>query len=140
MIEAPYPEFEELLTAIGEAGQRLSEIEACEGAAGNISVYIGWPIEPRRWFPLVETIPLPQPVPELADRIFLGNRRAEHVARAFIGNARAKRYAASAGESWRFYKSTVYNGRIERDAFWPGLGLLLRGRRRSEWPSSHEQY
>jgi rhamnulose-1-phosphate aldolase len=71
MIEAPYPEFEELLTAIGEAGQRLSEIEACEAAAGNISVYIGWPIEPRRWFPLVETIPLPQPVPELAGRILI---------------------------------------------------------------------
>jgi len=71
MIEAPYPEFEELLTSIGEAGQRLSEIEACEGAAGNISVYIGWNIEPRRRFPLVETIQLPQAVPELANRTFL---------------------------------------------------------------------
>ena len=48
MIEAPYPELDELLTLIGEAGRRCSEIQASEGAAGNISVYIGWPVEPRR--------------------------------------------------------------------------------------------
>jgi len=40
-IEAPFPELVELLLVIGEAGHRLSEIEAIEGAAGNISVYIG---------------------------------------------------------------------------------------------------
>lgn len=71
MIEAPYPEFDELMVLIGEAGQRLSQIEASEGAAGNISLYIGWPVDPRRRFPLVETIPLPQPVPELAGAAFL---------------------------------------------------------------------
>ena len=71
MIEAPYPEFEELLTLIGEAGRRLSEIDASEGAAGNISVYIGWPVDPRRRFPLVETLDLPQPIPELAGKTFL---------------------------------------------------------------------
>ncbi|MDR3573807.1 MAG: class II aldolase/adducin family protein [Anaerolineaceae bacterium] len=71
MIEAPYPEFEELLTSIGEAGLRLSEIQASEGAAGNISVYIGWNVDPRRRFPLVETIQLPQAVPELANKTFL---------------------------------------------------------------------
>jgi rhamnulose-1-phosphate aldolase len=71
MIEPPYPEFEELLISMGEAGQRLSEIEASEGAAGNISVYIGWNIEPRRRFPLVDTIQLPQAVPELAKRAFI---------------------------------------------------------------------
>jgi rhamnulose-1-phosphate aldolase len=51
-IEAPFPELEELLTMIGKAGYRMSEIEATEGAAGNISVCIGWPAEPRRRFPL----------------------------------------------------------------------------------------
>jgi rhamnulose-1-phosphate aldolase len=71
MIEAPYPDFDELLTSIGEAGQRLSEIEASEGAAGNISVYLGWSVEIRRRFPLVETLELPQRVPELAGGIFL---------------------------------------------------------------------
>jgi rhamnulose-1-phosphate aldolase len=66
MLEAPFPELEELITAIGEAGQRLSEIEASEGAAGNISVFLGWPIELRRRFPVAETVELPLAVPELA--------------------------------------------------------------------------
>ena len=48
----PYPDLNELLATIGEAGVRLSGIEASEGAAGNISIYIGWPIEVRRLFPL----------------------------------------------------------------------------------------
>jgi rhamnulose-1-phosphate aldolase len=70
-IEAPYPELAELMTLIGEAGHRLSEIEATEGAAGNISVYLGWPIDPRRTFPQIETIPLPEPCPELTGKAFL---------------------------------------------------------------------
>jgi rhamnulose-1-phosphate aldolase len=71
MIEAPFPELDELLTNIGEAGHRLSEIEASEGAAGNISVYIGWQIEIRRRFPNVEKIELPLAVPELAGAILI---------------------------------------------------------------------
>ncbi len=70
-IEAPYPELDELMVAIGEAGLRMSEIEASEGAAGNISVYIGWDVDPRRKFPRVETIDLPEPIPELANKSFL---------------------------------------------------------------------
>jgi len=70
-IEAPFPELDEFLSAIGEAGRRLSEIEATEGAAGNISVYIGWPVDPRRKFPIAETIDLPEPIPELAGQSFL---------------------------------------------------------------------
>jgi rhamnulose-1-phosphate aldolase len=64
-LETPFPELDELITAIGEAGQHLSQIEAAEGAAGNISVYLGWPIEVRRRFPVVETITLPLEAPEL---------------------------------------------------------------------------
>jgi rhamnulose-1-phosphate aldolase len=70
-VEAPYPELNELMTLIGEAGLRLSQIDASEGAAGNISVYIGWQVDPRRNFPLVETIDLPVCVPELAGGTFL---------------------------------------------------------------------
>jgi rhamnulose-1-phosphate aldolase len=70
-IEAPYPELDELLVMIGETGLRLSEIEATEGAAGNISVYMGWTLEPRRRFPLEETIQLPTTAPALAHRSFL---------------------------------------------------------------------
>lgn len=70
-IEQPYPELEELLALVGEAGQRLSDIDASEGAAGNISVYIGWQLDPRRRFPLVEPLELPVAIPELAGSTFL---------------------------------------------------------------------
>ncbi len=65
-LEAPYPELDEFLAAIGAAGQRVSEIAASEGAAGNISICIGWPIEVRRRFPLAEPIELPLAAPALA--------------------------------------------------------------------------
>ena len=70
-IESPYPELDELLTLVGEAGQRLSDIDASEGAAGNISVYMGWQLDPRRRFPLVEALDLPVAIPELAGGSFL---------------------------------------------------------------------
>ncbi len=71
MLEPPYPELDDLLAMMGDAGQRLSEIDASEGAAGNISVCLRWPVEPRGRFPAVEAIELPQPVPELAGAVFL---------------------------------------------------------------------
>jgi rhamnulose-1-phosphate aldolase len=70
-IEKPYPELDELLAAIGAAGRRVSEIEASEGAAGNISVYLGWPVDPRRRFPIEEALALPRRVPELAGGSFI---------------------------------------------------------------------
>ena len=71
MLEAPYPEINDLFEMMGVAGKRLSEIGACEGAAGNISVCLRWPIEPRTHFPLVSEFELPQSVPELAGTTFL---------------------------------------------------------------------
>ncbi|MEP7359924.1 MAG: rhamnulose-1-phosphate aldolase, partial [Anaerolineales bacterium] len=71
MLEAPYPELADLLEMMGEAGQRLSDIDASEGAAGNISIGVRWPVELRNLFPVVETIRLPQAVPELAGATFL---------------------------------------------------------------------
>lgn len=71
MLEAPFPELDDLLTMMGEAGRHLAEIEASEGAAGNISVCMRWPLEPRSRFPIVNEIELPQPVPELAQAAFL---------------------------------------------------------------------
>ena len=70
-VPPPYPGLGELLTLIGEAGHRLAEIDASEGAAGNISVYVGWPIDPRRRFPVEETLTLPEPLPDLAGGLFL---------------------------------------------------------------------
>ncbi|MEW5720012.1 MAG: class II aldolase/adducin family protein [Chloroflexota bacterium] len=65
-VETPYPELDELMTAIGEAGRRLSDIEASEAAAGNISVFLNWSVDPRRRFPLGAAIELPVTVPALA--------------------------------------------------------------------------
>jgi rhamnulose-1-phosphate aldolase len=59
-LEEPYPDLDELLAAIGEAGLRVSGIQGSEGAAGNISVFVGWPLEVRRRFPLAERVELPQ--------------------------------------------------------------------------------
>ena len=71
MLEAPYPELDDLLAMMGEAGRHLADIEASEGAAGNISVCVRWPVEPRTRFPMVSEIQLPQAVPELAGSTFL---------------------------------------------------------------------
>jgi len=71
MITKPYPSLEGLLRMIGDAGKRMSEIDACEGAAGNISVCLRWDIDVRGLFPVVEKIALPQPVPELAGAIII---------------------------------------------------------------------
>ena len=71
MLTPPFPELDDLLRMMGEAGRHLAEIEASEGAAGNISVCLRWPVEPRSRFPLVQTFPLPQAVPELAGAAFL---------------------------------------------------------------------
>jgi rhamnulose-1-phosphate aldolase len=65
-LDKPYPDLAELLANIGEAGQRLAGINASEGGAGNISLYIGWPLEVRRRFSLAEPFALPQPAPALA--------------------------------------------------------------------------
>jgi rhamnulose-1-phosphate aldolase len=66
MLTPPFPELDDLLHMMGQAGQHLAEIEASEGAAGNISVCLRWPLEPRTRFPVVGEIELPQAVPELA--------------------------------------------------------------------------
>jgi rhamnulose-1-phosphate aldolase len=89
MLKAPYPELADLLKMMGEAGKRLSEIDACEGTAGNISVCVRWPIELRSHFPLMEEIELPQSVPELAGAIFLvsgSGRRLREIIDEPVGN------------------------------------------------------
>lgn len=71
MLNPPYPELDDLLDMVGQAGYHLAEIEASEGAAGNISVCMTWPLEPRTRFPVEETLELPQVVPELAGVSFI---------------------------------------------------------------------
>jgi rhamnulose-1-phosphate aldolase len=55
-----------LVRSMGQAGRRLRELEACEGAAGNISLAIRGPLDVRARFPSAEPIALPSPVPSLA--------------------------------------------------------------------------
>lgn len=71
MLHTPVPQLDDLLTMMGEAGRRLAEIEASEGAAGNLSICLRWSLELHTHFPLVSEIELPQPVPELAGATFL---------------------------------------------------------------------
>jgi rhamnulose-1-phosphate aldolase len=71
MINKPYPSIQDLITMIGDAGKHLSDIGASEGTAGNISVCFSWEFEPREVFSQVETIHLPQRVPELKGMSFL---------------------------------------------------------------------
>ncbi len=56
----------DLLEQIGQAGRRLAEIEASEGAAGNISVCLRQPLMPDALFPNASPFTLPQPAPALA--------------------------------------------------------------------------
>jgi len=88
-LEAPFPEFDELLEMIGEAGARISEINASEGAAGNLSVFMGWQVDPRRKFPVVEEITLPVAVPHLAGGSLLmsgSGRRLREIYRDPLAN------------------------------------------------------
>lgn len=82
-LHAPFPDLDELLAAMGEAGSRICAIDASEAGAGNISVYIGWDVELRRRFPITEEITLPLPAPALAGRTILATgsgRRLRQIA------------------------------------------------------------
>jgi rhamnulose-1-phosphate aldolase len=57
---------DEVLMMIGEAGHHIANINASEGAAGNISVCLREPIDVCSRFPVEEGMRLPQSVPELA--------------------------------------------------------------------------
>ncbi len=70
-LKEPLPTLDEILASIGEGGRRVASIEAGEGAAGNISTYIGWPLEVRRHFPLSEPITLPQLTPHLVGKLVI---------------------------------------------------------------------
>ena len=114
MIEEPFPELDDLLTMMGEAGRHLAEIEASEGAAGNISVCLRWPVEPRTRFPLVEEVALPQAVPELAGATFLvsgSGRRLREIIVEPTANI-ACIVVNEGGRTGRLYSS--YQRRFER--------------------------
>ena len=83
-LDQPFPELDELLASMGEGGRRIAAIDAGEGAAGNISICIGWPVEVRRRFPNPEPIELPVPAAHLAGHTVIvtgSGRRLRDLAR-----------------------------------------------------------
>lgn len=95
----------ELMTQIGEAGRRMVELGASAGAAGNISLYIGWEVEPEAHFPQTEPFALPLPLPELAGRGFLvtgSGRRFRELAQAPEANLAFVRIGADGASAQLF--------------------------------------
>jgi rhamnulose-1-phosphate aldolase len=114
MLEEPYPELDDLLEMMGEAGARLSDIEASEGAAGNISICLGWRVELRTRFPRVEEIELPEPVPELAGMTFLVTGSGRRL-REIIDEPSASIACVVVGASGRIGQMySAYNRRFQR--------------------------
>ncbi|MEI6290859.1 MAG: class II aldolase/adducin family protein, partial [Chloroflexota bacterium] len=60
-----------LLDDMGRAGRQLSEMGACEGAAGNLSICLRSAPDIRGFFTVEDEISLPQAVPGLAGAMFL---------------------------------------------------------------------
>lgn len=79
----------QLLKQMGEAGKRLSEIGATEGAAGNISVCVRETLDVTSFFPQMNVIELPVPAPELTGATLIATgsgRRLREVADAPTAN------------------------------------------------------
>ncbi len=90
----PFPELDELLASMGEAGARISEIDASEAGAGNISLYLGWDLELRHRFPDQEEVALPLPAPSLGGHTVLvtgSGRRLRQIAGDPLANVGALR-------------------------------------------------
>lgn len=106
-IDSSLPSLAELMQRMGEAGQRMAEIGASEGAAGNISLYVAGQLDPGAVFTLAEEIDLPVAAPALAGGSLLvtgSGRRLREVYRrpednlgiihVLPGGARARLYTA----------------------------------------------
>lgn len=111
----PLPGLNELLINIGEAGQRIAAMEASEGAAGNISICLGWPLEVRRRFPMQEDFPLPQVAPALGGHqiIVTGSGRRLRDVQANPGRqfrGRANRARGQNGDAAHFAAPLVRAG------------------------------
>jgi rhamnulose-1-phosphate aldolase len=96
----PFPDLDEVLASMGAAGARISEIDASEAGAGNISAVLGWDLELRRRFPIQEQIELPRPAPALAGHTLLvtgSGRRLRQIAADPLANVGAVRIHPGGG-------------------------------------------
>src|SRR5512138_1430311 len=59
-------DLDHLLYQLGQAGKRLSDIGAAEGAAGNLSICLREPVDVAVRFPHKQRVDLPVSVPDLA--------------------------------------------------------------------------
>lgn len=86
----PKPIFlDQILYQLGEAGKRLAEMGAAEGAAGNISVCLRAPLDVSGMFPQAETMELPHHSPELAGMMLIvsgSGRRLRDIADSPLSN------------------------------------------------------
>src|SRR6266542_214481 len=83
---------EQLLKEMGEVGNRLSEVGATEGAAGNLSICMRETLEVREYFPQMKEIDLPTPAPDLAGATVIATgsgRRLRDIADAPTANLAA---------------------------------------------------
>ncbi|HMR99749.1 MAG TPA: class II aldolase/adducin family protein [Anaerolineales bacterium] len=82
-------EIDTILYHLGQAGSRLAEIGAAEGAAGNISVCLRKPLDAGAQFHQEQDIELPHAVPELAGMMLIvsgSGRRLREIAESPLGN------------------------------------------------------
>ncbi len=89
MTESNALRLDQILYQLGEAGKRLYEMNAAEGAAGNISVCLRTAQDMDAFFPQVEPMELPYHSPELAGMMVIvsgSGRRLRDIAEAPLAN------------------------------------------------------
>ena len=89
MAETPPLELDKIIYQLGQAGSRLAEIGAAEGAAGNISVCLRKPLDVSPLFSQMQDMDLPHHVPELAGMMLIvsgSGRRLREIAESPLGN------------------------------------------------------
>jgi rhamnulose-1-phosphate aldolase len=126
MIEAPFPELDAMMRMMGEAGKRLAEIDAAEGAGGNISVCMRWPVDLQKHFPEVNNIDLPLPVPGLAGATVLvtgSGRRLREILDAPMANLAAVT-VDEGGKTGKIYTSPQRRFERPTSEFNSHLGVL----------------
>jgi len=114
MTDSAPSELDQIIYQLGQAGGRLAEIGAAEGAAGNMSVCVRKPLDVSTHFPQMQMMDLPHPVPELAGMTLIvtgSSRRLRDVAEAPLANL-AGVLVEPGGKTGKFF--TSHQARFKR--------------------------